>query len=609
MRKEIILITCCAVALIFLQACSKSSDDNNPWPSPSKLHDADHISLSKASSNANGDVILVWEELEQQVRVNQVLTDAHNPLIPYTTDAAISADRDMNPDPEIFEAYDSANDTHRTDAKVADYNEHGDHIHVDIYNRLSIKTRVFSASRGSWLNAETLQTGFWQKTQSGNRPLDDANNEQLVITDNLSSYPTSHVAIATNSAGSGVVAWLQLQEDSDVAGDAADGYNLYAAHYSTSSGSWSTVEQLTLPDNEMPTLNDLAVSLNADGDAQLLWLARDNSSESVSQTHVYQAAYDSGAGTWSGSVVLSDPTTSAEAVKVVMFNSTSGIALWTRLNSLAKSTYLEQDGEGNLCDTTASICDATQINLYAHRFDDAGWQGTPLLISDGLGDVGSFDVAAKSASLWTTWEQNDAFVQRMFIDGIESYINSTAANGKIVVSQFDTEAFTWSAPAAINKIADDGSYEHSKQPTIAIDESGTAMVSWSQETPIGFGDVNSSKWNNNQREAIWINIFESSWGEAQQIALDDQFSYLQPKAVSPNDNKFTIAWRGWSTSHAQSGHQLFSADYNSATDTVSQIFAVNRTASLINSFDFIPVSNRVRLIWSGNNNKINTVSK
>jgi len=611
MKRQIFLSICCIASLSLLQACSENDGDNNPWSSPSEVLSGSNITSSKVSSNNKGDIVLIWEETEEQVRIDQALTDAHDASIPYAEDAAISPNRDMDPHPDVFEAYDSSNLTHRTDAKMADYGDHDTHIHVDIYSRLNVKARVYSASRGSWLESVTLQTGFWQKTQKGNKPLEDSNNEQITVTDNVSSLPNAHISSSSSTSGNAVVAWIQVRESSDpeAVGDAGEEYDIYTAQYSTSNTTWTAAEKLSLSSvTEKPALKDLALSLDANGNVQLLWIARN--SDFSNSTHVYQAEYDKAAGAWSDSALLSDSSTSAGSVKVVMLDNVSGVAVWSRVNESAKSTYVEQDGEGDLCIATPTICDGTQTNLYANWFDADGWQATPTLISDGLGEVGEFEIATNDAnSVWVVWEQNDALVSRSIIDGVESFINSVAANAKINVSQFDIAADTWSATTSVHQSAADGSYENNKQPSIAIDSSGTVMITWSQDTPFDFGDDDSSKWNNSQRETIWANIFKTDWQGAQQLASDERFSFLQPKISAAEKDKFSVVWRGWSASHAQSGHQLFSLDYNAATNSSSQIYTVNRQAEIIDDVFLFNAASRLKLIWSSDQNSLKTTQK
>ncbi len=610
MKRQIFLSICCIAGLSFLQACSKN-DDDNPWSSPSKVLSGSNITSSKVSSNDKGDIVLVWEETEEQVRIDQELTDAHDASIPYSEDAAISADRDMDPDPEVFEAYDSTNLTHRTDAKVADYGNHEAHIHVDIYSKLSVKARVYSSSRGSWLESITLQSGFWKKTQKGSRF--DSNDEQVTVTDNVSSLPNAHISSTASSSGNAVVAWVQVREslDPDAAGDAGDEYDIYTAQYSASNTTWTTAEKLSLSsDSEKPALKDFALSLDANGNIQLLWIARN--SDSSNSTHVYQASYDKTVGAWSSSALLSDSSTSADSVKVVMLDNASVVAVWSGVNESAKATYVEQDGEGDLCAVTATICDGTQTNLYANWFNADGWQASPTLISE-KGEVGEFEMVTNNVnSVWLVWEQNDAYVTRSNIDGVESFVNSIATNAKINVRQIDiaVDAETWLPPISVHNSAEDGSYENNKQPSIAIDSSGTVMVAWSQDTPYDFTADDSSKWNNSQRETIWENVFKTDWQGAQQLASDERFSFLKPKIAAVEKDKFSVVWRGWSASHAESGHQLFSLDYNVSSGEVSQLVEASRDAAIIEDVYFLPSSsNKVKLIWTSDQESINTVSK
>jgi len=608
MKRQIFLSICCIASLSLLQACSESDGDNNPWSSPSQVFSGSNITSSKVSSNNRGDIVLIWEETEEQVRIDQALTDAHDASIPYAEDAAISPDRDMDPHPDVFEAYDSSNPDHRADAKMADYGGHDTHVHVDIYSRLNVKTRVYSASRGSWLESVTLQTGFWQRTQKGNRPLEDSSNEQITVTDNVSSLPNTHISSASSSSGNGVVAWIQVRE-SLVAGDAGDEYDIYTAQYSAANTSWTAPEILSLSSvSEKPSLKDLALSLDANDNVQLLWIARH--SDSSNSTHVYQAEYDKATGVWSGSTLLSDSSTSADSVKIVMFDDDSGVAVWSSVNESAKSTYVEQDGEGDLCIATPTICDGTQTNLYANWFDEDGWQATPALISDALGDVGEFDISSNDAgAVWVAWEQHDAFVTRSIIDGVERFVNSVATNAKINVSQFDVAANTWSATASVHQFAADGSYENNKQPSIAIDSSGAVMVAWSQDTFFDFGDDDSSKWNNSQREAIWMNVFKTDWQGAQQLAADERFSFVKPKVAAVEEDKFSVVWRGWSVSNGQSGHQLFSLDYTAATNSFSQRYTVNSRAGIIEDVFLFNTVNRLKLIWLSDQDSLQTVQK
>ena len=90
MKTRIFLSTCCVVGLSFLQGCSESDNDSGPWSSPGEIHTTSAVASSKVSSNSRGDIVVAWEDVEQEIRINQALNDAHDPDVPYPVDADIS---------------------------------------------------------------------------------------------------------------------------------------------------------------------------------------------------------------------------------------------------------------------------------------------------------------------------------------------------------------------------------------------------------------------------------------------------------------------------------------------------------------------------------------
>ena len=89
MKTRIFLTTCCIVGLGFLQGCSESDSDDSPWSSPGELHSSAAVVLNKTSSNSRGDIVVVWEDVEQEIRLDQDLTDAHDPTVPYPVDGDV----------------------------------------------------------------------------------------------------------------------------------------------------------------------------------------------------------------------------------------------------------------------------------------------------------------------------------------------------------------------------------------------------------------------------------------------------------------------------------------------------------------------------------------
>lgn len=577
MKRQIFYTAVCSLSMIFLQACSDSDSVNNPWQTPVALKSTASISASKATSNDTGDLLIVWEEQETQQRVNQALTDAHNPSNP-------------------------------------NYDGHEVHTHIDIYQRTNVYARVYDADAGLWQSEASLQTGLWKKFQTGEKYTDTAGVEQFRLVENVTPAFSINAATATNTSGNAIVAWIQSDASATTVEDAASTYSINVAFYTSATNSWSAVEKITV--NQTLVLTDLNVSFDDSGKAQLLWLARDIDTDITNVdtriTNVYTSAYD---GTnWGAATLLSDGKTATQSVQVKMYSADAGVAVWTQQNTNAKSVY--QGTDTDPCIADATICNSTQLNLYTQWFDSNGWQaaGTEKLISNALGEVTNFSLKNNGTNVWLIWEQKadhlvKEIVKKTGFPDRTVYPRQLSDASLVWVSQFDTAAHTWSTPVQLQ--ADDAtttkdeSAQLAIHSDIAVDGAGNVMAVWIQQVNYDRDETTDQafigKWNNNVRQSVWINTFmNNAWVGAKLLDNDDRFSNASPKVLATSTGQFTIAWVQWESDNQPYGHSLYSLDYDALNNTVGVKFKIDSNADLVKDFYLAKdQNNQIQIIWTG----------
>jgi len=614
MMRHIPLIIIATVFVFSLQACSDSKSGLvNPWQTPVTLKSDSEINASTAISNDNGDLIIVWQEHETEERVNQALTDAHDPDIPYATTDLISSGREVPSGSGVV--YDSSDDSHRSIAKQEDYGDHESHTHLNILQRTNIKARVYDSAAATWQTETALQTGFWATIQSGERYTDEAGATQVRITGNVGQGLKSHSAVTSNSGGDGIAVWIQHEESTTTTGDAASTYMINVSHYTATSNSWSTIETVSI--NQNLVLSDLSVTMDDTGKAQLLWLAR-SSTNNIS--NVYASAYDG--STWAAEQLLSDGNSGAKAVQVAMFSAGSGVAIWAQENTNGTSVF--QGTDTDPCIATPALCKSTQTNLFGQWFDATGWQSPAVVISNALGQVNKFQLVSNNNNkVWAVWDQKpDYLTQSQDPLGNTIYPKELAANSQIWASQFDTSAnaHTWSASVQlqaddVSTTTVDESAQHAAVAQASLDSVGNMMVVWAQKAVFSSSDAENTKWNNSVRQTVWYNIFKidntsvdgngntvtnDEWLGGKLLDGDERFSHETPKVISISENNFTAVWKRWSSLSQPFGHQLLSANYSADSNSIADIFEINTSADQINDFYLAKEPTKgVQVIWTG----------
>ncbi|HFC12667.1 MAG TPA: hypothetical protein ENJ56_07470 [Anaerolineae bacterium] len=602
MKRQVIFIAVSSLSLALLQACSNSSNTNNPWQTPVTLKETASISASKAAANDNGDLLIVWQEQETEKRVDQVTSDAHNPAIPYETSDLIPPGRQVpkrDDNGEFIvvdgvlqtEDYDSSNLFHRTYFKEIDYASHEQHTHMDVYQRTNVFARSYDANAGVWQTEVSLQTGYWSKVQTGEQYTDDNDETQFRTTGNVAPAFDTHAAVATRANGDAIAAWVQLNESADVTGDAGSTYTIYAAHYDAANNAWGANENVTV--NQSLMLTDLSLSLDSSGNAQLLWLARSTSSQVSS---VYSSRYDG--STWAVEQQISDGNSTVHAVKMMRYSADSGVAVWLQENPNALAV---SQAATDPCQADASLCASTQKNLFARWFDGSGWTTDPVvLVSNAKGQVGEFNLASNGNNvIWLVWDQKPVY--------LENNAQTVSDTGQIWASQFDTTAHTWST--AVQLQADDVStanIDEAAQPAfqadLAIDSAGNVMAVWVQQVKYASSDSdNNTIWNNSLRQTVWFNTYsDGAWAGAKLLKRDERYSNEKPKVIASSAGNFTVVWLRWASLNQPYGYKLHSLDYAIASSTATTAFEVNSGADQINDFYLaLDKSNQIQVIWTG----------
>jgi len=186
---------------------SDDAEEENIWSSTDNIYSAASISSSKASIGTNGDIVIVWQEQETEVRDDTVKDTAHT-----------------------FVGTPAAPDSHATE-----------HVHKLLYTRTTVNVKTYDSSAGSWRATIALNTGFWEKSKSGLVDLDDATDESKIVYEENSNITfVGDFAASTNYYGDAVVAWVQLGESTVTTGDANTSHNLFAYVYNAASNSLST---------------------------------------------------------------------------------------------------------------------------------------------------------------------------------------------------------------------------------------------------------------------------------------------------------------------------------------------------------------------------------
>ena len=561
-----------AVSLLLWGCASKKDEAPNIWTSTETIYSAKLIGDSEVALNSNGNVVLVWQEQQTEIRDDTATDAAHT-----------------------FEGTVAAGDSH---AKS--------HTHKFLYTKTSVKARIYDADSESWKTESTLKAGYWEKTKSGQLDVEDAADESKTVFDqNLNNVFPGDAAVAINGKGDVFVAWVQLAESATLAGDASTDHIMSVSRYSASGDSWSAPEVIAT--GTVVVQNKLALSLNDSNVAQLVWLGRD---ENGSVINAYQNTYD---GTsWSAASMISDGNGSVKDIQLVMRNQSSGVALWTQHN--AKNSA----ADANTCDQAQF--NKTPKNLYANWFNASGWHTTPAMVNNGLGEVMNFSVASNQTGVtWASWSQTDNSAYPCVTDGSNSQTYKVSDVTTIWAGEFsgdidaDLSTGSWSAATNIQPdIASTAAVESalpSDDASIAVDSAGNVLVAWTEK---GDATVNPELRKDSIIRANLYTKSSATWLTESFIVSDTAYftarqpiektvpnDHVAPQVVSTGQNQFVLTWQYWTDSRDSSGYQLYSVDYNASNKKLSAISQVSEIATpVITQAQLYSKTGDVQLFWS-----------
>ena len=626
-----------AFILIGLTACASDDDDEiSTWSSTDAIYSAAEISDSTSMISENGDILIVWQEQETEVRDD--------------------TDRDTE---HTFAGTDGALDTH---ALI--------HTHKLLYSRTTVMAKHYDASTGVWTDNEELNQGYWEKIKAGTLDNADAgDNSKIIFNEVIGGVHVGDVAISTSSDGDALIAWTQLGQkinpDSDpnpgATGDASAENLLYIVFFSAfGNKTWSPSTTLSTSKTfsvnqavntatvsgtvtvDVVPKNKLAVRLNDSNEAQVLWtgnlpatnidvsnvsVAPTSHSETIDDittavdtvktamqtvitdnltavTNLYQFSYDG--STWSDFSMISDGTGSVLDVSLMPKTQTSGVAVWTQQNIQAQGST------------------QTQSTLMSNWYTGSTWHTTPAIVNNLTGEVSGFSVSANaSGAIWSSWAQSNSVYPSGTDLASSSY--DVDAVKTIWANQFsgDLEADitngAWGTaeniqPDDTSTTDIDESQLSSIQPSIAVDSAGSVLVAWQEEgdaTPAPSLRKDAIIRANVMKSGVWgtksfIVSDTSVFKDAQPIEKTVPNDHMKPVVISPSTNAFTIGWQYQTVSRDGSGLQLFSRDYDvTAYDATNQQVSVGgvntvsgATSLEIRQMELFANNNNVQMLWS-----------
>ena len=358
------------------------------------------------------------------------------------------------------------------------------------------------------------------------------------------------VAVRGNRAG---VAWLQSDGTRN---------NLYFG--GMWDGEWFSPPDLIESSNE--AASQPSVSIDADGNAAVVWRQSDGTANSI-----YVNRWDNDAYEWSGPSLLETSGTAANDPKVGLDGEGNAIAIWRASNNVYARRYSIAEGTWSpavLLDNRTSTVQSVSLSVDEQTGNAiAAW-----VQSDGTANsayVAQFDALTQAWSSPTLLEQSAAVVASG--DGnLVTTINSESAavawlqtNGSVNrmhVSRLTTSG--WSEPTAIDTEGNAVS-----GPAIALDRAGNLGAVWRQ--------------SDGTAESVYGRLFR----------VPDAPTYdLDWQALTPGDSgpwpvaepiaadsaslvKFNSSGHGfavWSEEDPAGGTRIYARRYNSVTNTWSE---------------------------------------
>ena len=624
-NRSIKLTSVLVLSALMLGCASDDDESDNNWASTSDVYSASSITQSKTSIGSNGDIILLWQEQETEIRDDLTKDTEH-------TFAGTSA------------AIDSHTNIHK---------------HKLLYTKTSVKVKRYDASADSWGAETQLREGFWEKSKSGILAVeDDGDDSKIVYEENINNTFVGASAVAVNASGNAIAVWIQLGESATTAGDAGASRSLFVSNYNAGTNTWtspipvssaitetqtttvgagSTTASLSATGNVI-VQNKLALNLNDSGEAELVWLGRasktdisigqlqlnpTNNSETPAdiktaadaldvlmtaeindRVNVYQNTYDG--SSWSTLEKISDGKGSVRDLKLVKRNQTSGAAAWLQHN--------ERDAAAETCDQVSF--NKTPLNLYANWYNSSGWHTTPVIVNNALGEVKDFSIASNGADeVMLGWSQSDNSAYPCAVSSGSYTIDKvTTIWASALSGDIDTDLTAGSWSTATNIQPDDASTTadesviSSEDVSLSVDSSGNAVASWVQSGDAAADprfrtdaiiranaySATSSSWLANSFIVSDVATFTG-----QPIEKTIPNDHIAPQVVSTGANQFIINWLHWNVSSTRSGYQLFSTDYDSSTNTLSAVQSVSTAYSpVVNQRETFVTGEDVQMFWS-----------
>ena len=82
MYRLTVLLACTVVSTLLWSCASDDDEEANVWASTDNVYSSASITSSKATVSSDGDVAIIWQEQETEVRDNDAKGTGHKLLIP-----------------------------------------------------------------------------------------------------------------------------------------------------------------------------------------------------------------------------------------------------------------------------------------------------------------------------------------------------------------------------------------------------------------------------------------------------------------------------------------------------------------------------------------------
>ena len=341
----------------------------------------------------------------------------------------------------------------------------------------------------------------------------------LIETDNVGN--AENVQVAVNTSGEAVAVWQQPDSTS---------INIHAARYSPATG-WHTPEPI---DTEPETAQQPAVAIDAQGNAIVVWLRSEGSSNSV-----WARRYTAQGG-WGSPVLIENGLGDAGNPQVAVDGSGNAIVV-----------FWQQEGG--------------RVNIVANRYvNGAGWGTATAIETDGTGDTGAPQIAMDGAgnamvvwgwasadppygfNVWanryqagTGWgsagpidslnTSNPNTNPHVALDGAGNAIavwHRPDGSWNSIWSSRYVVGSGWGAPGLIE--TDNTNSAHDAR--VAFDAGGNAMAVWIQSDGV--------------RDNVLANRYTAGqgWGSAVLIETDNAGPALEPRIVFDGNGNATAVW-------------------------------------------------------------------